>query len=509
MENLSLLVNLLSGTTISQLNVVGNKSLVNSNAQELYDKILSSKFQTDEEAAAYFYPDTAHQKKYYTRLKRQLEDRLLNTLFLLDLNRRDFTGYERTVLVCRRNMLAMPFLLAQGQRKFAIELGKKTLKKAIRFDLTEIALSLARDLRRHYATIEGQKKEYTLYNGYVKKYYNIWAYELKAEEYYSNLIIHYSYSKTSTPAILKEAISYTSELKKIISSVDSYRFRFMTYLIFVIRYEIENDYRNTLIVSEEAILYFTKKKKIRVRVAIPFFYQKMILCFIQLQQYTKAKETIAKCLELTQTGGYNWYVILEFRFLNGLRSKSYQIAYEAYLEVFNHPKFKSQYPNIIERWKINEAFIHFLILKKKIEVNNTEEKKNFKINKFLNEVPKHAKDKHGVNVTILVLQILFLLEQKRYDDIFERIEPLRMYTSRYLKKDGTFRSSCFIKMLMQLPAGHFHREAVKRKAAPYLKKLLSEPLDVAKQAAELEIIPYEELWEYVIEALEKKRYTLK
>ncbi len=45
---------------------------------------------------------------------------------------------------------------------------------------------------------------------------------------------------------------------------------------------------------------------------------------------------------------------------------------------------------------------------------------------------------------------------------------------------------------------------VKRKAAPYLKKPKSVPLEFAKQTAELEIIPYEELWGYVLESLDNE-----
>lgn len=210
------------------------------------------------------------------------------------------------------------------------------------------------------------------------------------------------------------------------------------------------------------------------------------------------------CLGLVSEGDFNWYVALEQYFLVSLKIHDYKKAYDVYLKVTNQPNFSAQYQQITERWKINEAFVHFLILKGKIEPTQEDDKHKFRINKFLNEVPRHSKDKRGTNITILVLQILFLLEQERYEDIFERIEPLRMYTSRYLRKDDTFRGNCFIKMLMQLPAGRFHKEAVKRKAAPYLKKLESIPLDVAKQTAELEIIPYEELWEYVMESLGNK-----
>ena len=61
-------------------------------------------------------------------------------------------------------------------------------------------------------------------------------------------------------------------------------------------------------------------------------------------------------------------------------------------------------------------------------------------------------------------------------------------------------------MLLQIPACSFHKAAVERKTAKFLNRLKGMPLDVAKQSHEIEIIPYEELWELVIDSLENKFY---
>ena len=84
------------------------------------------------------------------------------------------------------------------------------------------------------------------------------------------------------------------------------------------------------------------------------------------------------------------------------------------------------------------------------------------------------------------------------------MESLNVYTHRYLRKDDTFRSNCFIKMLLALPAAGFHKKGVLRKARKYWDKLQSVPISVANQNTELEIVPYEVLWEFVIESLDER-----
>src|SRR5690606_20915304 len=95
---------------------------------------------------------------------------------------------------------------------------------------------------------------------------------------------------------------------------------------------------------------------------------------------------------------------------------------------------------------------------------------------------------------------------KSYDLVMSRLESLNLYSHRYLLKDDTFRSNCFIKMLMQLPKANFNRIALKRKAEKYYIKLKQNPSNLSMQASEIEIMPYEILWEYVLNSLDSKGF---
>ncbi|MCB0528632.1 MAG: hypothetical protein KDC65_09175, partial [Saprospiraceae bacterium] len=78
------------------------------------------------------------------------------------------------------------------------------------------------------------------------------------------------------------------------------------------------------------------------------------------------------------------------------------------------------------------------------------------------------------------------------------------YCYRHLRGEDTQRSYNFLKMLLQIPMGQFDRKMVEPKAARYLEKLRAIPLQLANQTHEIEIIPYEDLWDYALQSLEMK-----
>jgi hypothetical protein len=129
--------------------------------------------------------------------------------------------------------------------------------------------------------------------------------------------------------------------------------------------------------------------------------------------------------------------------------------------------------------------------------------------RFVNETPLYNKDKRGLNIPILIFQILVMILTKRYDETIDRMEAIEKYSTRYLKKDDNFRSNCFIKMLLQMAGSGFHKAAVARNAEKYVKLLGTVPLDFAKQSHDIEIIPYEALWDMVVDSLDNTIYKIK
>ena len=497
---------LTSKNKVKQIEIIGNQVGQGkvSNYQRLYDYIQKGKVKTEEDIENIFFPNSKNKKASTKRLIRQLENRLLNTVFFIDLNTPLYTDFQKAFYHCSKMLGAFQILRAKGADKAGIPLAEKILKKAIRYEFANIVLELAKQLRLYYGANLRNRKKFKYYDNLVKEYQPIYLSELKAEQYYASLQMHLSNSSTPPASHLSRADKYAKELSEIIQHHSSYRLNLYAFLTIALRHQIANDYKQLLLTSQEAIEFFQKKKHINSNSTTFFFSFRMLSCFVMLQNFGEVKKMVKKCLSLIPEGHANWYYTLEYHIISSFHAKDFQKAYDIYKQATSHATFKVKGNFISEHWRLYEAFIYYFIYTGKIKPDEGNPVKKFRLSKFLNEVPISSKDKRGLNITILIIQILFLLQQKKYPEIIDRIEPLKAYVHRYLRKDDTFRSNCFIKMLMQLPAGYFHPISVAHKADKYWKKLQSVPLPKANQNAELEPVPYEMLWEYVLASLDNK-----
>ena len=244
------------------------------------------------------------------------------------------------------------------------------------------------------------------------------------------------------------------------------------------------------------------------RKSFHFLYRKLI-CHIQLRQFKKGEETAEKCLLMYTNryeGTYNWFIILELYMILSFHARNYQKTIDLLQIAMPKLKASKTHPMVKEKWKIYEAFTHYFIKIGKSTPDDSFKKniKRFRISKFINDVPTFSSDKRGLNITILIIQVLFLLHQKEYDVVIDKVEALDAYCYRYLRKDETFRSNCFIKMLLELPKTGFNKQRVIRRAEKYLKKLQSPEAERTANSILIEIVPYEDLWIDILNSLENK-----
>ncbi|MDZ4702603.1 MAG: hypothetical protein SH848_01660 [Saprospiraceae bacterium] len=504
MQEIIALAEFVSKNKIKKIEQVALKGKTRTHLKVLYEQLASGKGGTEEEISTSFYGDNPHKSMYFSRLKRQLRDRLVNTIFLIDANLPAFNEYQKAYYSCYKDMVASKILLGRHARPAAIPLAQETLKKALSFGFTDIILGIAKDLQVHYGGLIGDKKKYTAYKKIVTEYTNIYFAELKAEEYYLAITFNYAKSTGSKVELADLAQQYYQELAELIQHTQSYRLCYLFYQVSLLRFEITNDYENSLKVCEEALDFFQSDQRYMVHsqsVKVSFM-NKSLACHLRLQQYTEGEALSKKALQSVPEGSINWFNTLSYYITICFHSQQYQKAYQIYEQATGHPKFKHLIQNKSEIWNIFQAYVHYFIMLGKIKPDLSQSSTSkFRASKFLNQVPTFSRDKQGANISILILHTLFLLAQGDYNKIIDRVESLNMYTHRYLRKDDTFRSNCFIKMLVQLPHGNFVYKPVMRKVHRYWEALRSMPLVTARQNAELEVVPYETLWEYVLQAL--------
>ena len=498
MKDLMELSQIVTKTKLNTLELPGILGHKNSKLQQFYDLILDGRFREDEDASLFFYAkekvDPAYQK-----LRKTLKDRLTNLLFLIDLDAPAYTDRQKAYYECYKEWAAAKILYGKSARIAATSLSRKILKIVRKYEFTELKVDICHTLRLYYGTIEGDVKMFQQYNEEFNASVQLWLEENRAEELYIMLIIGFINSKSTKKDFQETAKAYHQQLLPALEKFDSHQLHFYTRLIEVAIYTSVNDYVNTLKVCTEAIAFF-EQKEFTANTALNVFQYEKLICYLQLRQFDEAITTADLCLNYLEEGTFNWFKLYELYFLVYMHSACYACAAEKLKTALEHPAFNKLPENIQETWKIFEAYIFFLETIGLLENNGTEgpQHKNFRMTKFLNEMRVFSKDKQGMNIPILMLEILMAIGKKQYSELIDRLEAIDKYRRRYLNGTEIERTNLFLKMLLQLPKNGFQKDLIVTKTQDYLKALDVLPIEIANQAHEIEIIPYEKLWQIVL-----------
>ena len=505
MDILKELVSVVTRFKVRKINIITRDSDTPTMVREFYEGLVEDKFQTDEDAADYFYDSSDSKKKSsYKKLKSNVRNRLINTVFFIDVKQPFYNEQQRAYYTCYKEWAAAKILIGKSARNAGNYLCQKILPKAIKYEFTDIVLDVSRSLRYHYGIFEQNLKRFDYYNALAKKYFEISQAENLAEELYIALVSKYVNNHSQNANTPKIALEFAEQLKEPMEKYDSYRLHLFGNFIKITASMSTNNYAETIEVCAKALDFFAAKDYQTKLPALVFLHQQLV-CYTQLRMFEEGKTAVYRGFDLLEEGQHNWFKHQELFLILSLHTGNYNEAYRIYQEVINNKRFKSLSTAVLEMWKIYEAYLEYLITINRIELSEKEHSsKKFRLNKFLNEVPGYSKEKRGRNIPILVIQILFLIVQKKYDTAIDRIEAVEKYCFRYLQNNNSFRSNCFLKMILQIPISGFHKNGTIRRAKKYVDRLQTVPLEVANQTHEVEIIPYEELWEIALESLENK-----
>lgn len=423
-------------------------------------------------------------------------------VFLLEFRDPSYTDRQKAHFECNKRLATATTLLSKKIRNAGIEQMEILLRHAQYFEFTDIALNALYHLRLYNGTISGDLKKYERYREMYKEYQSIWLMENEAEELYTHMLSGFVASRAPQDEIAIKAESYFRQIEPHLAQCSSFRLHLCGRLLQLMVYNSQHNYQKVADLCEEAIDFF-RQKPYSSKLPMQAFYCELVVSCVQLRDFGRGQAIIRQNAEIYDEGSFNWFKMQELYFLLALHTQHYDDAYDTCMQALAHRGMDEQPAQIQEMWKIYEAYMHLLVRIRRVDRNPAEK---FRPARFLNEIPVFSKDKRGMNIPVLIVQFLYDIVDKRYDAGIERVEAVQKYVSRYLRKDELFRSNCFLKMLVQIPEAGFHREAVVRKAERYLSQLAETPLAIANQPHEIEIIPYEDLWQMILEILPNQRF---
>lgn len=437
----------------------------------------------------------------FSRLKTRLKDILLH-VFLLQHNNHESIDSRNNESILGYRQIVIARLLIFKRSNLGIDMMEKAIVKSMKYHSAESVLFQARLLVSYYGQAEFNKYKFQKYTAIQEKYFLYYTWEVKAERYYAELQRGQLQSLANpSEETISKAKEYVEELESA-ENIPTFQFILFRYRVKAAYLEYTKNYTELLEISNSAFKDFNTVEN-NSNTILAGINLRRAFALIQAGRYNEVISIGTKDLSKLINGSLGWYLIAHYTLKAQLYSGNYIKAIELISLMLDNPKFPRLQENFKEIFFTTLGYIHIVVdsgvagdpkeISKKVP--------EFKLGRFLNTTPVFSKDKRGINVSILLMHIAFLLQRKDYNAIIDRTDSLNQYAYRYLRKDDSFRSNCMIKMVIQMTKADFHPVRTARYTADLRKELSHVTLAGSGENIEVEIIPFEVLWDIMTKAL--------
>ncbi len=464
---------------------------------EFYEALQSGKFATDQGAATFLY-DTSPTDDRYRQLKSRFRKRLLDTLFFLDVNRPAASSYDRAYFTCNKDWTLVKILLANNADDTAALLARQILKRGLKYKFADVIVNCARILRK-YSAETGDEKNFELYDQYGKQYQDILNAEIRSEEFFQRVTMHYTkpYAKIK---ILEEKIStYCQALESLSEMFDSPVLVYTKYLVWVYRYHMVRDFQSVISTCEKIEEYAENNPNYYQAANLETVYIKKMSAYLHLNEFDAGRQVAETAFKKLLQGSNAWFDLMEHYFLLAIQTDNINQAYGIFQRVVGHKAYKKVDVGVKNKWHLFELYLQYFFSTTKGEANvmiKSTRKSKFKLGKFLNDPVLYPLKYRIFSIQSIIVQVLFLIDQKKYELATDKIDQLRVFANR-LNSIESFRVINFIRLLQQLSKADFEVDQISI-ADKYYQRLLEQPMYYRGTPSELEVIPWEKLWNHIL-----------
>ena len=462
---------------------------------KFYQALHAGEIKTDNDAANLFYGTDSLDDRY-RKLKSRFKKRLLNYLFFMDVNTGSFSDYSRAYHTCQKNLILCRILANQSANYAFRKIAQQTLRHAVKFDLHDVITPLTSEMLSAFS-LYGKTKEYQETLEIFEKSRVLLEKEYDAARLTEQVIINFATSNKKTEELIELARDHFEKTKSLLVDNDSYKLNYQYFYLGGIYYQVIYDFQSLIRLCDEVEAYFEQNDQFVQPMVLSQFYLMKMSAMLNLKKHDEGITTIKRSLDYFSVGSNNWMLAMETYFLLLMQSGKYEQAASIFLEVVNHSRFKTIQEYKREKWRILYAYLHYIFEVEDLDKGLLQNKyiHGFNVEQFLSNTPIASKDKTGLNVAILVLQIQYHFKEHQTSKIFDKTDALSMYAYRYLNKKENSRAYMYIRLLLAAEKDGFVYNKVVTKTSKLFQKLKSE-LD--SYSAEWEILPYEVLWEQAL-----------
>ncbi len=432
----------------------------------------------------------SHSDRNYS-VEASLLQKLKQHAFQLEISNTKLNVFQRAYYNSYINVALVKILLGLQYRKGGIELAKRTYSVANKYHFTDIVAITSRHIFSHLQIYSASKKDAQRFKDIHDEALLTLSKESTALYYHGQLSQTFHKSKIPTREYIEHSKRLFEELKPSLHHLKSWSFHLYTFLVGIFHYLSDNNYQKAIETCQEAIGYF-EGLPFRHIFSINLFQNYLAYSYLNEEKFDQSIEVLYNVLNTTKPYKAQWYNASHYIVLNYLRLENYDKANAILNDAIKHKNFKRLMSQIKKRWYLAEAYIELhLLLQGKPRLPN-------KIFKFLNDDNYYSKDKKSKNLNLLILEFLFYFSRNLVDEIVDKLDSISRYRRRYLAKSQP-RDYAFVKMLELLTKFHLSNSQLTKAAKNNLTILKANPRKTSLNVEESEIIPYEILWNAIIQ----------
>lgn len=505
MDTLLEIIGFLDRYKVRQIDVLtnahDNPSDPESRYFECYVGLREGRWQSEEEIALHFGMEPG--SKAFSRFKNDLIRRLYNSTLYIDTSLPEFTDYSRAyAIVMQRRAIAMT-LWARGAKHSFQQSAYQILDVARKFEFVDVAADMAMYLKANLVAYAQQSKEYEKIKALHTEYRQALNAELEVREAYESLIASLINKKGYKKEKAREAREWSIRLRPLAERYPHVILQKHYRLIDLYAEQLEHNWEIALNKARAASAFF-KSKPFESKHLQMAFSQQEIGCLIMLGHFAEGKKVCNETLTLTTDGSYNWFKTRELSVVCDFYAGDYATAWKNCREIMRNTRYPEISAMDQESWRLFYGYLNLLSRMGQLSLSPREKGgvEKFRLSSWLNDMPLYSQDKRGANVPILIIQAIFLLLDNRTEEFDNRVEALRKYRQRNLDPDNEhFRTHCFIRLL-ELVVKHGYRAGpTAHEAKKWLTMMGSVSNDLLDRSFEIEVVPYERQWEWVMEIL--------
>lgn len=480
-----------------------------SKVERFYQGLISGEFKSDQDAANVLYDNNPNHPAY-VKLKNRLFEKLLMQIFLLDISgirhSKETNAYFESFIYFSCNRI----LSGLDELETAFVLAQKGIRKALKYNMAIPGFLLSKSNLYLAKNTSDYIKNYYTFEKLSDYFFKSMQIELEISEIKETLIINLAKgglsNKLEADKIINKLTSFEKDLSKLSRATLTHY-----YYALALALLLKNNFKDVIKTCDSGLKKLTKAKTSVVHILNLLKSQ----CHLHLNQFEDAKKELEKGRKKLLTKEINQIAFLEIDFLIYIRTGNIENALKIFELEFSYSNSKANFHISNESWRQYGLLLLFLIKLDKIPPSDRLErlKPKLRLGKLLNEMPEYSKDKAGLNLAIRILHVLILLTSKKFEEFEEALVPLQSYIQRYKRHHPEiFRCDLMVKMLSLIPRVHYDAARTSWRARPFLEKMLVPPEQLPLKVTEMEVIPYEKMWEYVIEflgTLKRRPYSSK